>query len=201
MNKHLSNSLQRIKLRDCIIVRKKGLSSYYLSGEDLKVPLINIKDIQEGAIDAQTVDYVSVRRTGILEGSRISPGDVIISIRGSNFKVAVADDTISNFVISSNLVALTPSDKIRPEVLVAYLESSAGQSQLQSLAGGESIKGLSLKALLEVEIPVPPLEQQEILSQYLRLGKEYTRVVREELDLREKVKDAILMKCWGGKNT
>jgi type I restriction enzyme M protein len=198
LNLRVSNQLRKLKLRDCVINRKKGLSSYYLNGRDVKVPLINIKDIQGGAINAESIDYVYVHKTDILEESRISPGDIIISVRGSSFKVAVADETISNFVISSNLVALTPSNEIKPEFLEAYLESPAGQSQLQAFAGGATIKGLSLKALLDIEIPVPPLEQQVILSQYLRLVKEYNRVVKEELDLREKIKDAILMKYWGG---
>ncbi len=197
----VSKQILKLKLRDCVTIRKKGLSSYYLNGRDLEVPLINIKDIQEGAINAKAIDYVSVHKTDILEESRISPGDIIISIRGSSFKIAVADETISNFVISSNLVALTLSNEIRPEFLAAYLESPAGQSQLQAFAGGGTTKGLSLKALLEVEIPVPPLEQQEVLNQYLKLAKKYNKVVREELNLRDKIKDSILMKYWGGNDS
>jgi restriction endonuclease S subunit len=197
MKQFINKSLQVKKLQDIVAIRKKGLSSYYLQGNDVKVPMINIKDIQEGEINPKTVDYVSVRKTDILDKSRVLTGDVVISIRGSNFKVAVVDDSSSNFVISSNLIALTLSNEIIPEVLAAYFESSEGQNKLQSLAAGETIKGLSLKSLLEVEIPIPSLEVQENLSQYLKLLNDYKRISREELDLRDKIKDTVLTQCWG----
>lgn len=188
------------KLQDIATIRKKGLSSYYLQGNDLKVPMINIKDIQEGKINPKTVDYVSVRKTDILDKSRVLTGDVVISIRGSSFKVAVVDDSSSNFVISSNLIALTLSNEIIPGFLAAYFESSEGQNKLQSLAVGATIKGLSLRSLLEIEIPIPSLEVQKNLSQYLSLLNEYTQISKEELELRYKIKDAVFTRLLGDIN-
>ncbi|MDW5551642.1 restriction endonuclease subunit S [Methanosarcina sp.] len=196
----VNRSFQIKKLQDIVTIRKKGLSSYYLQGNDVKVPMINIKDIQEGKISPKTVDYVSVRKTDILDKSRVLTGDVVISIRGSSFKVAVVDNSSSNFVISSNLIALTLSNEIIPEFLAAYFESSEGQSKLQSLAAGATIKGLSLRSLLEIEIPIPSLEIQKNLSQYLSLLNEYKQISKEELELRYKIKDAVFTQCLGDIN-
>lgn len=197
MDQLISKSSQVKKLRDIVSIRKKGLSSYYLQGNDVKVHMINIKDIQDGKINSKTVDYVSVRKTGILDRSRVMTGDIVVSIRGSNFKIAIVDDSSSSFVISSNLIALTLSNEMIPEVLAAYFESSEGQKKLQLLAVGETIKGLSLKSLLEVEIPIPSLEVQENMTKYLKLLDEYKRISREELDLRDKIKNAVLTALLG----
>ncbi|MFY1111580.1 MAG: restriction endonuclease subunit S [Methanosarcinaceae archaeon] len=193
----MSNDLQTMKLRDLVTIRKTGLSSYYLNGKDVTIPLINIKDIQGGIISTESIDRVSIRKTAALEKSRVNEGDIIISMRGLNFKSAVVDKSASGFPISSNLVALTLSEKIKPEVLAAYFESQRGQREILARAGGASIKGLTLETLLNIPIPIPDPNKQELLSNYLMLAKEYEQIMRKEMELREKINNAILEQMMG----
>lgn len=159
--------------------------------------VINAKDIQGGKIDAESVDRVAVRKTDLLEKSRIAPGDVIITTKGLSFRAAVADESLAGFAISANLAAVTPSHEIKPEVLAAYLNSPAGQKELLLRAGMGTIRGLNLKSLAEVPIPVPSLELQETLGRYLTLAQEYDEILKKEQDLRSKLKDAIVGEVMG----
>ena len=183
-----------VRLGDLTRTVKRGLSSYYLQGDDTTVSMINIKDMANGRIITGTVDRVSVRKTPLLERSRIEPGDVIMAIRGFNFKVAVADDSVKDFVISANLLALTLSDKVQPELIAAYFNSPIGQNMLQSMASGATIKGLNLKTLLDLTIPLPPLSEQANLSHYLTLAREYDDLLRKELNLRQKLSNTIVLR-------
>lgn len=188
------NASKMVRLGDLTRTVKRGLSSYYLQGDDTTVSMINIKDMANGRIITETVDRVSVRKTPLLERSRIEPGDVIMAIRGFNFKVAVADDSVKDFVISANLLALTLSDKVQPELIAAYFNSPIGQNMLQSMASGATIKGLNLKTLLDLTIPLPPLSEQANLSHYLTLAREYDDLLRKELNLRQKLSNTIVLR-------
>lgn len=192
MEDALGNDVPIHHLRTLTKVVKRGLSSYYLHGKDIEVYLINIKDIQNGKVNTGTIERVFVRETPLLEKSRILPGDILITIKGLSFKAAVADESASGFVISANLIALTLSDEIRPEIVAAYINSSIGQSSLMSMAGGGVIKGLNTKSLLEFSIPVPPLIRQEKLSRFLLLVQEYNDLLREELGSRNRLTDALI---------
>ena len=188
------NASKMVRLGDLTRTVKRGLSSYYLQGDDTTVSMINIKDMANGRIITETVDRVSVRKTPLLERSRIEPGDVIMAIRGFNFKVAVADDSVKDFVISANLLALTLSDKVQPELIAAYFNSPIGQNMLQSMASGATIKGLNLKTLLDLTIPLPPLSEQANLSHYLTLAREYDDLLRKELNLRQKLSNTMVLR-------
>jgi len=183
-----------VQLGDLTKTVKRGLSSYYLQGDDATVYMINIKDIANGRIDTGTVDRVSVRETPLLARSRIESGDVILAIRGFNFKAAVADKSVRNAVISANLIALTFIDEVKPELIAAYFNSPLGQNMLQARASGATIKGLNSRDLLDILIPLPPLSVQESLSRYLTLAQEYDDLLLKELSLRQKLTDAVVLR-------
>jgi restriction endonuclease S subunit len=182
------------RLGDLTKTVKRGLSSYYLQGKDVTVSMINIKDIANGRILVDSVDRVLVRETPLLARSRIEPGDVILASRGFNFKAAVADESIRNSVISSNLIALTLSEEVKPELIAAYFNSPLGQNTLQAGASGVTIKGLNPKTLLDILIPLPSLSVQKSLSRYLTLAQEYDDLLRKELELRQKLTDAVVLR-------
>jgi len=188
------NALKMVRLGDLTKITKRGLSSYYLQGEDATVSMINIKDMASGRILVDTVDRVSVRETPLLGRSKIEPGDVIVAIRGFNFKAAVADESARNLVISANLIALTLTDEVQPELIAAYFNSPLGQNMIRSRASGATIKGLSSEALLDILIPLPPLSVQESLSRYLTLAREYNDLLLKELELRQKLTDAVVLR-------
>lgn len=173
-------------------VVKPGLSSYYMREGEVVVPVVTLKDVQDGKIVSETVDLVSVRKTDLLNTSRIAPGDVVVTIKGTNFRAAVADESAAGFLFSANLIALTLSDQILPEIVGAYLNSPLGQRELNARAGGSAIKGLSTKSLLEVPIPVPPMERQEALRGYLSIAREYEDLIKKELELRNRIRDEII---------
>jgi restriction endonuclease S subunit len=178
-------------------VVKRGLSSYYMHGEDVVVPVVTLKDVQDGKIVTETVDRVSVRKTDLLEKARIAQDDVVITIKGTSFRGAVVDKPAAGFVISANLVSVALSDEVLPEIVVAYLNSPRGLRELESRAGGATIKGLNTKSLLDLPIPVPPIEQQKALSRYLWAAWEYEDLLKKELELRNGIKEAVIRHVMG----
>lgn len=176
---------------------KRGLSSYYNTTEGTIVNLINIRDIQQNRVVLDTVESVSVKETSALENSTIEENDLILTIKGNTFKSAVADKSVKGFVISANLIAFTLDKEINPHIVSAYLNSAIGQKELQSRAGGAVQKALNMKSLLDLEIPILPLNKQQVFSKYLSLSQEYDELLVKEQELRRKINSAIVQTYMG----
>ena len=195
----MANLIAIKKLRDLITILKMGLSSYYLKGDDEVVKIINTKDLENGKINLDSINSVSVKKTPLLERSRIEPGDLIVTTKGTSFKAAVADHSVANYVISANLIAIKLSNEVQPEVVAAYLNSTMGQRNLQSLSSGSSIQGLNSNSLLEIQVPIPPRHEQKWMVNYLTLAREHNGLLKRELELRDKLADSIITKIYGGR--
>ena len=187
------------KTKDITTTLKMGLSSYYLKGDDEVVKIINTKDLENGKINLDSINSVSVKKTPLLEKSRIEAGDLIVTTKGTSFKAAVADQSVANSVISANLIAIKLSNEVQPEIVAAYLNSSRGQRDLQALSSGSSIQGLNANSLLEIQVPIPPLPEQKWMVNYLSLATEYNSLLKRELELRDKLADTIITKIYGGR--
>ena len=171
----------------------RGISTNYRKKGDVDVLLLNIKNIQDGPVDIDSIERIKVRKTPLLDKSRIVSGDIIITTRGTNFRAMVADKSLEDFVISANLVILRPSGscRVEPEIVAAYLNSATGQRELTKWATGTTIRGVNIKLLKEVLIPVLNPEYQKNLSYYLSLARERKISLMRELELQEKFIDAI----------
>ena len=170
----------------------RGLGSYYFSEEGQLTPIINIRDLHDGQVVPDTVERVNLKQTRTIQSSMIEPGDVLIAVKGSSFKAALADERVKDHIISSNIIAVRLSDEVLPEVVVAYLNSPLGQKELQARAGGGVQKSLNLKSLLEVPIPVPSPERQRRMSEYFKLLQQYNEIHLREQQLREKITQSLI---------
>jgi len=183
-----TNSGHGKPLKDLLSAKVTGMSSYYLKPKDgdstVEIRVINLGDIADGTINTEAVRIMRVKNTRKLETDIVQEGDVVLTLRGPPFRAAVA--------VSANLVGLRCSDRLRPDLLAAWLNCSAGQRALTARAGGSTLMGLSLRELLQVEVPVPPMAQQELLSRYLALAAEYSRILKKEQRLQDSTVNAMM---------
>lgn len=184
-------------LKSLVVEVKRGLSSYYLQTEGKQVLFINIRDIVDGRVNSSTVSTAIVKETDALAKTRIQPNDVLITVKGSAFKAGVASQNESNAVISANLIAFKLTKEIQPEWVVAYLNSPKGQQELQARSAGIAQKFLSEKALLDISIPIPPMEKQKQIALYLQLSKEYDSLMERERELRKQINNIIIQSQMG----
>ena len=196
-SKSLSNELPIKTLSNITFGLKNGLSSYYLNNGDVSIRLVNVKDIRNGKVNVNSVESIKVKETEALVKNRLAEGDLLVTVKGQVFKAAVALKEMEGFVISANLIALTLNDEVYPEIVAAYLNSPSGRRELNAKAAGGSIKGLNAKTLLEVPVPVPTMEKQQALRQYLSLVNEYNDIVEREWKLMDGIRDSIMREIIG----
>lgn len=171
----------------------RGLSSSYLKDGEIPVRVIKAKDItDDGILIVETIDQETVRSIRDINKAKVRKGDVLITLKGTNFKAAVVKDDIDNLVISANIIAIT-LDHIRvlPEIVAFYLNSTTGQQELQKRAGGSVVQTLNRNFLMEVPIPIPPMPIQEKLCAYLRSVQKYLIILEKERETINKLTNVV----------
>lgn len=146
------------------------------------VPMISIKDLKNGRIILDPEQKRTLKDSNSPEKTKIKEKDILVATRG-NFRSAIVHSEATEYTINQNLVGLRPKNKILPEVLVEFLNGKIGQQQLTSKSKGTTVPSITINDLLNIQVPVPPMEVQKVLVEYFTSIQEYTTLVQEENEL------------------
>ncbi|MDA7418305.1 restriction endonuclease subunit S [Xenophilus arseniciresistens] len=144
------------------------------------VPVLAIRDLHG--------DYTTgIHRTALsidaaYPRSRVRPGDVLLSIKGTLGRVSVVP---SHFVgnISRDIALIRPTPTVLPQYLAKMLQSSIGQRLLFSAQVGTTRGEISIAPLRRMEVPVPSVAEQKQLIKLLEASE--TQIRHEELALKK----------------
>lgn len=101
----------------------------------------------------------------------LKPGDLILKARGNVNSAAVVRDIQGETVAAAPLVVIRlRSDAVKPEYLQWFLNHPTTQARLTAAATGSYIPTVGKQALEELEIDLPPLEQQVLIVQVATLA-------------------------------
>lgn len=103
----------------------------------------------------------------------VSAGTVIFNRSNSIALVgasALVTENHPNLYLPDKLWALTPDDDVDPGWLHAFLSSNRVRGQLRASASGTSaaMKNISMRALMSIDVPLPPLPEQRKIAEILR---------------------------------
>ena len=93
---------------------------------------------------------------------QVLPGDLIMSCSGTMGKVAKVPTDVKKGIINQALLKITPNENLNADFLNYYMISPNFQEQLALNTQGVAIKNVaSVKVLKEIQLPLPPLEDQK----------------------------------------
>ena len=163
-------SWEKVKLEDlCISITDGDHQSLPLAENG--IPFIVIADINSNnRIDFSNARYVPLDYYEKLDKKRKpQKGDVLLTVKGSfGIPVYVADDT--PFVFQRDIAILKCNEKINPRFLYYYMKNREFYLYTDSIAIGAAQRAITLKALKNTIIRLPPLDTQagivNLLSAY-----------------------------------
>ncbi|RIW12518.1 restriction endonuclease subunit S [Algoriphagus lacus] len=119
----------------------------------------------------------------------LKSGDLIMSCSGTMGKVAIVPENIQKGIINQALLKLTPSKKISTVFLKLWMQSENFQESLKEYSGGAAIQNVASVAILkQIEIPLPPLpEQQRIVS---ILDEAFAAIAKAKANAEQNLKNA-----------
>jgi type I restriction enzyme S subunit len=120
---------------------------------------------QQHAIYNQFSDiryFVTEDKFNEMKRFELKPNDLIMSCSGTMGKVAIVPEGIKQGIINQALLKLTPKDFLDIEYLKYWMSSPDFDNRIEENTVGAAIKNVaSVKILKQIDVPVPPLEEQQ----------------------------------------
>ena len=126
----------------------------------------------------------------------IKQGDVLLSSRGAgSHKAIYVDLNKDNIIASSSLYIIRiKNPNIVPQYLALYLNSSEGQNQLSQITSGAYIQNITRSNLENMEIPIPPREEQQHLVSLSENFASQDKLLIRKSQINQKIINDILKK-------
>lgn len=160
---------------------------------------LQIRDIRRVQI-VDSSQLSSVEWHGSGDPPILAPNDLVLAAKGERNFAALFVDHEALVVPSSQLLVLSVKNEREtlPAFLCWILNFEPTQRRLAEYQTGTKIPSLSKKALLDVVVPVPPIETQQAILHLQSLRNEEHRLVRELETNRDKMLHGVYQELLNG---
>ncbi len=134
--------------------------------KDFGIPVLSVKNINENEIDFSSIYRFTDEEGFNKENLRtnISKGDIILGIVGSIGEVAIYNS--DKKVIAQRSIAIIKTE-IFNYFLTSLFESNLFKKYAKTNSKGTAQRGLYLKSLKEFLVPIPPLNEQKKIVEFI----------------------------------
>jgi restriction endonuclease S subunit len=160
------------------------------------VRFIRITDISEtGFLKKEDLKYIMLTQEA--RNSLLSKGDILVARTGATFGKTMLFEEEYDAVFASYLIRLRfPKDKINPRYYWAFAQSDNYWKQANALMTGGGQPQFNGNAIVQVKIPVPPLETQEAIVAEIQAEQALVNANRELIERFEKKIQTVLNRIW-----
>jgi len=162
------------------------------------IPLITAKNIRFGFISREPAEFVT-ETTYHAWMTRGFPkkGDVLITTEAPMGMAALIDHD-NRFALAQRSICLSPNPKILTGgYLCRALLCEQVQKSLEAHATGSTVLGIKASSLKEIEIPIPPLDEQRRIVSELDAEAAQMETVRSLIPVFEAKIQRVLDRVWG----
>ena len=126
------------------------------------VPVLSAKNVINGIIDTNSVTRWTTEEQWSIEDKKIHIqfGDVLLTIVGTIGRTAVVPNDCEKFMLQRSVCVMKPKECVNPEFLALILNSPSLFEWIMDHASGTAQKGIYLKTVKQIPIPLPSIEEQ-----------------------------------------
>lgn len=178
---------------------RAGLPTYRLRAEaSTPVPVLKVRDLNHAHEPGWKLDTVEVSQPDRLKPYRVQARDIVVTARGTNLKVALVPERWAGALLDWNLIAIHPGPRLRAELIFGFLQSPAGRRAVDRRLTGTTLLMLTVGNLKEIEVPVPPVEQQQILVRLLQAADRQYESAIAAAELRRRIAQKVAWDAMKG---
>jgi len=180
----------------------RGWAKYY---SDKGATFLRMGNLDHDSVELDLTNLQFVRPPEGVEGTRtqVQSNDILISITADVGMIAVVPSGFGEAYINQHISLARPVGVINSQYLAWFLASRPGQRQFQDLQRGATKVGLGLDDIRSVNVPMPPLtEQDQIVSEIERKFSVVDVIEKEmlrKLMRAERLRQSILSEAFSGK--
>ena len=141
-----------------------GATSYLDAG----IPLLRSQNVHFDGLRLDDVAYIAKKTHEEMGGTKLRAGDVLLNITGASIgRCAFVPDDFGEGNVNQHVCIIRPAAKLNHEFLTYCLSAPWGQDQVFSSFTGASRQGLGQRDLGEIQVPLPPVQEQQRIASYL----------------------------------
>ena len=170
----------------------KTMSAAARNGAD-KTPFLRTSNVLWDEIDLSSVDEMSIPEHELCAKS-LKRGDLLVCEGGEIGRAAIWDGEVETMSFQNHLHRLRPIDpNVAPHFYVFFLQSAFTQLGIFDGAGNRTtIPNLSRGRLAALEIPQPPLAEQQAISAALAQVRDAIKAQEQSIVLSQDLKRAAM---------
>ncbi|ACZ75294.1 restriction modification system DNA specificity domain protein [Dickeya parazeae Ech586] len=173
-------------------------AQYYVD-ESVGIKAFRSANVREGFINDSGWVYFSQKGHLANKNSQLKSGDVLIVRTGYPGTACVVTPEFEGANAIDIVIARPQKDKVLPEYLCAYTNSSVGKSQVLNLQGGMAQKHLNVSAYQTLKIKLPPLLEQKKIAKILSTWDKAIATTEQLLTNSQQQKKVLMQELLTGK--
>ena len=159
-------------------------------------------------LSVRALNYSRLLPEALIDAVPLSPeaeryiaraGDVIIPARSTSFAAAIVPDELDGVVVNATLIGIRCGERIHPRLLAAYLRHPVGRAAIDELSqSGTAQMNVTVRALANLRIPVPPRHTQERIARMLEAADTAYDAAVHAAERRHSIANEIVLQAMTG---
>ena len=126
-------------------------------------------DMVNGEISTHSIKYIDRSIGASFKKTELVGDELLITVRGTTGVTALTDSRFKNMNVTRGIAVIRyDRRKINPIYLNAFLNTDESQQYIQEHTRGATLQQINLSDLRVHMIPVPPIELQEKLADFIQ---------------------------------
>lgn len=152
----------------------------------IEAPLLTVGAIGESAVLPDEIKTIHAETESALADYRVTKGDILLAARSTLMRCAVVPPELDGAVVSASVLAIRCNTaRLLPRMLMAFFEHSAGRAALLGASQSTTVqRSLTVKAIKELPVPVPPIEVQRRMVGLLEAADAQRAAAEESIRIR-----------------
>jgi type I restriction enzyme S subunit len=189
-------------------VIKSGSSISYgivQPGEPLDdgIPFVQTTNMSQGTFGLYDLQKTTAEIAKSYPRSTLVGGEVILGIRASIGAAYVVPESLKGYNLSRGVARIIPNSNILSEYLVSYFGTGAVDRYWGLSKQGSTFSEVSIETVKELFLPVPPVEEQELIYKWIEekvtRGNVIFRRAMEQTSLLQERRTALISAVVTGK--
>jgi type I restriction enzyme S subunit len=141
-----------------------GAASYLDAG----IPLLRSQNVHFDGLRMDDVAFIAEETHEEMAGTKLRERDVLLNITGASIgRCSFVPDGFGEGNVNQHVCIIRPTSKLDYKFLTYCLSAPWGQDQIFSSFTGASRQGLGQRDLGDIQVPLPPLPEQQRIAAYL----------------------------------
>ncbi len=163
------------------------------------IPVLRIQNLQQLTITKNALRFISEEKHEELKKSQVKSLDIVISKTGVLGRIGIMPIDYGSANLNQALARITLKDKKILPFVALFLSSKISQQILNVIGSGRTVQaGLKLSDIKNLEIPIPPLQEQTKIASILSGIDAYIQKNMQYKEKLERLKKGLMQNLLTG---